>query len=76
MATGGDLAYNGGFWTVAGGMLPPRIILTQGRGCHGLLQGTPSKSGEFPVRVRVADFQGRSAEASFVLKIAEKTRRH
>jgi hypothetical protein len=74
-ATGGDLAYNGGLWTLAQGMLPPRVILTQGQGCHGLLRGTPSKAGRFPVQVRVADFRGRAAQASFVLTIAE-ARRH
>jgi hypothetical protein len=73
-ATGGDLAYNGGFWSLAKGMLPPRIVLTQGEGCHGLLRGTPSKAGEFPVELQVADFQGRSTQASFILRIAEEAR--
>jgi hypothetical protein len=74
-ATGGDLAYNGGFWTLADGTLPLGIILARGQGCPGLLRGTPSKAGEFPLQVRVADFHGRSAQASFVLTIA-KARHH
>lgn len=71
MASGGALAYEGGLWRVIGGQLPERILLTEGPGCRGLLSGTPSKAGEFPVKVRVADFQGRSAEASFVLTIGK-----
>jgi hypothetical protein len=73
-ATGGALAYDGGLWSLADGKLPERIVLSEGQGCRGLLSGTPSKPGEFPVEVRVADFQGRSAQASFVLTIAKKAR--
>ena len=76
MATGGALAYNGGLWKVIGGRLPERILLTEGPGCRGWLNGTPSKAGEFPVKVQVADFQGRSAQASFVLTIAKEIRHH
>ena len=73
-ATGGALAYNGGFWSIAGRFLPPGIVLTRSRGCQGLLSGSPSKAGKFPVQVRVADFQGRSAHASFILIVAKEAR--
>lgn len=70
-ATGGSLADNGGLWGLTGGMLPKQIILSQGHGCHGLLAGIPSKAGSFPIRIRVADFQGRSAQVSLVLRVAK-----
>jgi uncharacterized protein (TIGR03437 family) len=70
-AVGGALAYAGGaVWNVAGGALPPGIALTHGQLCLGLIAGTPTQSGQFPVQIQVGDFEGRTAQASYVLSIS------
>jgi hypothetical protein len=74
VAKGGNLAYNSELWRVADGALPKSITLGEDQECRGLLSGIPSKAGKFPVQIRVADFQGRSAQASFVLTIKKRAR--
>jgi uncharacterized protein (TIGR03437 family) len=70
-AVGGVLSYAGGVWNVSGGTLPPGIgLTTQGQSCSGFLAGTPTQTGQFPVQFQVSDFQGRTAQASYVLSIS------
>lgn len=52
-------------WTVIAGTLPPGLSLSP----EGVLSGTPTELGSFPVTVRVVDANGNIAEKFFTIEV-------
>lgn len=68
----GELQAEGGAggqytWSLASGVLPPGMELTQA----GLLLGTPTVAGEFPFRAQVTDALGNTAHKDLRLMVCE-----
>jgi hypothetical protein len=61
IASGGTAPY---LWTVSAGSLPAGVSLNSG---SGVLSGTPSVAGTFPLTVEVTDADGQSATESVTL---------
>lgn len=66
-ATGGGTPYT---WSLAAGSLPGGVTLSSA----GVLAGSPTASGAFPVTVRVADPGGRSAQRALTLNVVDPLR--
>ncbi|MCZ4498864.1 MAG: Ig family protein [Marmoricola sp.] len=56
-------------WSVAGGSLPPGVMLSSA----GALSGKPTETGSFPVTVKVTDALGQVATRSFVVTVTPMT---
>lgn len=67
MAVGGRPPYA---WSVAKGNLPQGILLSE----DGILAGSPSVDGAFPVTVRVVDANGAAASAVLELRVSPPSR--
>jgi hypothetical protein len=63
-AAGGSAPFS---WTVVSGALPPGVTLA----ASGVLQGTPSRSGDFTFTVQVRDSQGSTASQQLSIRVAE-----
>ena len=65
MATGGTPPYH---WTITSGTLPPGLSLTP---ATGVISGTPTTTGSYPITVQVADSERTPATAtgSFTITI-------
>jgi uncharacterized repeat protein (TIGR01451 family) len=62
-ASGGTVPYQ---WTVSAGSLPTGVSLNSG---SGVLSGTPSQAGTFPLTVEVTDADGQSATEQVTLVV-------
>ncbi|WP_270730374.1 putative Ig domain-containing protein [Shimia sp. Alg240-R146] len=62
-ATGGDGSYG---FAVTSGALPAGVTLSTG----GLLQGTPTQTGDFNFVIQVTDGQGNTGDGTYSIKIA------
>ena len=65
-ATGGIAPYT---WSLAGGILPPGLTLSPA----GVLSGTPSTAGSFPVTLSVTDATNVNAQQSVTIGVASST---
>jgi hypothetical protein len=64
-ATGGFGAY---VWTIISGTLPIELKFNS---ATGIINGTPSSTGSYPLSIAVQDAVGRSTTANYVLNIAK-----
>jgi hypothetical protein len=62
-ATGGDAPYR---WTLSSGALPAGLTLTT----DGIIHGTPTAQGSYPITVSVADAGNQHTSASLTLTVA------
>jgi hypothetical protein len=69
LADGGKPPYR---WSIAGGSLPPGIVLNPERGA---LDGVCGAAGAFPFTIRVEDVQGRKAERPHRIDVADRPNR-
>jgi hypothetical protein len=65
-ATGGTVPYT---WSLAGGNLPAGLTLSPA----GVLSGTPTSAGSFPVTLSVTDATNLSAQQSATISVASST---
>lgn len=65
-ATGGTPPYT---WTLAGGSLPPSLVLA----ANGTLSGTPSARGSYSFTVRATDASQRQATRTLALTVTDPT---
>ena len=63
-ATGGTTPYT---WTLASGALPPGLSLS-----GSTIAGTPTKAGQYPVVLNVADASGLTAAALYAFAVTEQ----
>jgi hypothetical protein len=66
-ASGGTPPYT---WAVTSGSLPPGLSLTASGASAGLVSGTPTTAGSYPLGVTVTDSASETASASLAITIA------
>ncbi len=66
MATGGQTPYT---WSITSGTLPPGLSLTPST---GMISGTPTTTGSYPITVQVTDADSNTASANLSITITGK----